>query len=200
MDITFTGGPCRSPAASKVDFAHGMRRAPTPGEAALWAATERARRRTRITRQQVIRGFIADFYLPAQRAIVEVDGDYHLEDEQADRDDRRDRLFNDWRYSILRMSDELVLRSPAVCADIVEQFIEEVGEYRFRPGVTPTWRFTGYGLLRRYERDARSWVVEHWFDASTAPDDAVCELGDPTGVDYHARSDCARSRCVEWAR
>jgi very-short-patch-repair endonuclease len=200
MDITFTGGPRRSPSENKLDFAHEMRRDPTPGEAALWIATKRIRRRTRINRQQVIRGFIADFYLPAQRAIIEVDGGYHLDDEQIARDERRDGLFHDWGYSILRLADELVVRSPSVCADILEQFIDEVGEYRFRPGVTPTWRFSGYGLLRHYDRDARRWVVEHWFDAAVAPDDAVCEFGDPDGIDYHALSDCARSRCVEWAR
>lgn len=196
--ITFTGGRRRMPPASKVDLAAEMRTDPTPGEAALWAATKDFRRTTRLNRQQVIRGFIADFYLPAQRAIVEVDGGYHEDDDQAERDARRDELFRGWGYSILRVQDALVLQMPAVCVEILSDFVDQIGEHRFSPGSMPTWDFFGYGLLSYWDRESRRRVVEHWFQGNDAPDDVLRSFGED-GPDFHPLSDCAASRCATWA-
>jgi very-short-patch-repair endonuclease len=81
----------------------------TPAEARLW---ERLRRNQleglHFRRQQVIDGFIADFYCHAVGLVVEVDGDIH--NGQADYDAERDRVFARHGLRTLRVSNDEVFR------------------------------------------------------------------------------------------
>lgn len=65
-------------ALEKQMLARRMRREMTPGEWCLWQRL-RANRfcGLHFRRQQVIDGFIADFYCHAARLVVEADGDVH---------------------------------------------------------------------------------------------------------------------------
>ena len=63
---------------AKLDAARKMRHAPTPGEVAAWAILrDRRLEGLKFRRQQVIAGFIVDFYCAEFRIVVEVDGDVH---------------------------------------------------------------------------------------------------------------------------
>jgi ATP-dependent DNA helicase RecQ len=80
-------GACKD----KLEQARSMRKEPTGGEAALW--TELRGRRLggwKFRRQQVIAGYIVDFYCAELRLAIEVDGAVHgarrAEDEQRDDD------------------------------------------------------------------------------------------------------------------
>ncbi|HRG98306.1 MAG TPA: endonuclease domain-containing protein [Polyangiaceae bacterium] len=57
--------------------ARDMRCAPTPTEALLWGALRREQLGVRFRRQVVLGPFIADFYAPSARLVVEVDGPVH---------------------------------------------------------------------------------------------------------------------------
>ena len=72
-------------APEKQMLARRMRREMTSGEWYLWQRL-RANRfdGLHFRRQQVIDGFIADFYCHAARLVVEVDGDVHEEQEEYD--------------------------------------------------------------------------------------------------------------------
>ena len=60
--------------------ARAMRRNPTPAEAALWRAFRRKSFAGLKIRRQVPYGrYILDFYVPADRLAIEVDGDSHAE-------------------------------------------------------------------------------------------------------------------------
>ena len=63
----------------KKERAHQFRREITPSEAALWQAL-RANRLggLHFRRQQIIDGFIADFYCHAAGLVVELDGSVHV--------------------------------------------------------------------------------------------------------------------------
>jgi len=69
--------------------AHTMRQAPTDSEARLWRALRSSQLGVAFRRQVPLLGFIADFYAPSVRLIVEVDGGYHARRVSADA--RRDR-------------------------------------------------------------------------------------------------------------
>jgi very-short-patch-repair endonuclease len=73
-------------------FAKQLRREMTPQEAALW---QRLRGRRvggfKFRRQQLINGFIADFYCAEAAVVLEVDGEIHAE--QAEYDAHRDQVF-----------------------------------------------------------------------------------------------------------
>jgi len=64
--------------------AHTMRQAPTDSEARLWRAMRSSQPGVAFRRQVPLLGFIADFYAPSARLVVEVDGGYHARRVTAD--------------------------------------------------------------------------------------------------------------------
>ncbi len=92
---------------AKVERALEMRRAPTPEERLLW---ERLRRNAlgglHFRRQQIIDGFIVDFYCHAAGLVVEIDGPIH--DERQSYDEERDAILASRGLRILRFSNEEV--------------------------------------------------------------------------------------------
>ncbi len=69
-----------------LEIAHQFRKAPTRSEALLWNALRRKRLDGRkFRRQQPIGPFVVDFFCPAERLIVEVDGPIHDSQREADR-------------------------------------------------------------------------------------------------------------------
>jgi len=85
-----------------------MRQAPTDSEARLWRALRSSQLGVAFRRQVPLLGFIADFYAPNARLIVEVDGGYHARRVGADA--RRDRKLARAGYRILRIEAESVMR------------------------------------------------------------------------------------------
>ena len=78
-----------------------LRRGATPAEKRLWKHL-RARRlsRFKFRRQQPIGRFVVDFFCPAAKLIVEIDGDSHADD--ADRDVSRTRWLETRGYRVIR--------------------------------------------------------------------------------------------------
>jgi very-short-patch-repair endonuclease len=91
----------------KQGIAKTMRREMTPEESLLW---KRLRSNQcgglHFRRQQVIDGFIADFYCHAVGLIVEVDGSIH--EQQADYDLSRDRILSGRGLRVIRFSNDRV--------------------------------------------------------------------------------------------
>jgi len=70
-------------------------------------------------RQVPLLGFIADFYAPSVRLVVEVDGGYHVGRVTADA--RRDRKLERGGYRVVRVQAELVTRDlPAALRAILQ--------------------------------------------------------------------------------
>jgi len=106
---------------AKVERARELRKEMTPAETVLW---ERLRGQRvgghRFRRQQVIDGFIADFFCNAARVVVEVDGGVH--DLQPEADAQREAVIKARDLLVLRFRNEQVFSSPAVvCAEIEHQ-------------------------------------------------------------------------------
>ena len=77
--------------AAKVERAKELRRNQTPEEKILWQALRRNQLEGRhFRRQQVIDGFIVDFYCHSVGLVVELDGGIH--DQQSDYDRERDEV------------------------------------------------------------------------------------------------------------
>ena len=88
--------------------AHTMRQAPTDSEARLWRALRSSQLGVAFRRQVPLLEFIADFYAPSARLVVEVDGAYHARRVTADA--RRDRKLTRAGYRVVRLQAELVMR------------------------------------------------------------------------------------------
>jgi very-short-patch-repair endonuclease len=102
----------------KVARAKELRREMTPAERALW---QRLRRNQldglHFRRQQVLFGFIADFYCHAAGLVVEVDGDVH--DTQVEADADRTEILESKGFSVHRVRNEDVFtRIDVVLAEI----------------------------------------------------------------------------------
>ena len=93
----------------KLTRAKEMRRAPTPGEAMAWEIL-RGRRLDGMKwrRQQVISGFIVDFYCAEHCLILEVDGDVHDQDGVTEVDDERSVVLARQGICAIRIRNERV--------------------------------------------------------------------------------------------
>ena len=102
----------------KVQRARDLRQAMTPAETQLWAALRGNQVRGRhFRRQQVIAGFIVDFYCHAAALVVEVDGEVHAT--QADYDTARDTVLRAHGLRVLRIANAEIARDlPGVVARI----------------------------------------------------------------------------------
>ena len=97
--------------------AHRLRQAPTDSEARLWRALRSSQLGVAFRRQVPVLGFIVDFYAPAARLVVEVDGGYHARRTNADAS--RDRKLGRAGYRVLRIEAEQVMRDlPAAVANV----------------------------------------------------------------------------------
>jgi very-short-patch-repair endonuclease len=92
--------------AEKKEFARTMRVNPTPPKAMMWEMLRRRRLGYRFHRQAVIRGFIADFWCPALRLVVEVDGKQH----DFGYDNRRDTIMRQLGIGVVRVPARLLLQ------------------------------------------------------------------------------------------
>ena len=103
----------------KVERSRAFRAAPTAAERTLWRALRKGRLEgLRFRRQQVVDGFIVDFYCHPLLLVVEVDGPVHEENPEADF--RRDEILSGRGLTILRFPNAAVLdRLPAVLEAIL---------------------------------------------------------------------------------
>jgi len=90
---------------AKVQRAKQLRRQMTKEETALWQYLRANRLHgLHFRRQQIIAGFIVDFYCHAARLVVEVDGDIH--EQQLSYDAERDRVLSGLGLRVLRVTNE----------------------------------------------------------------------------------------------
>lgn len=95
----------------------------TETERLLW---DRIKRRkingNKFRRQYSIGGFIIDFYSPGLKIAIEVDGGYHLEEDQKIYDRERQNIFESIGIKVLRFTnDEIFLDIDSVLGQIVKE-------------------------------------------------------------------------------
>ncbi|MBV6393013.1 MAG: hypothetical protein KPEEDBHJ_02243 [Anaerolineales bacterium] len=101
----------------KLERAKELRREMTPAEKLLWQEVRAKKLGVRFRRQQVIAGFIVDFYCHRAALVVEVDGDVH--DLQKEEDERREKVLSAMGLKIVRFrNDEVMKRLSAVVGKI----------------------------------------------------------------------------------
>ncbi len=118
-DIPITRNQRVSP--EKVRLAKEMRRNMTPSERLLWSELRgSALNGLHFRRQQIVAGFILDFYCVEERLAIEVDGPVH--DSQAENDSERDRALAALGIQTLRFKNEEVAKDiGAVLKKIVDK-------------------------------------------------------------------------------
>ncbi len=97
--------------------AHRMRTAPSEPERVLWQALRCCQLGVQFRRQVVLQGFIVDFFAPAARLVVEVDGAHHTRQRGADK--RRDRALAAAGLLVVRLPAQLVLHRAHVAVQLI---------------------------------------------------------------------------------
>ncbi len=109
------------------DFAKANRKNPTEAEEKLWdAVRNRNIDGYKIRRQHPIAGFIPDFVCLDKKLIIEIDGEYHSEDEQLKYDQQRTKWLNEYNYSLLRFTNEEVLININTVIEKIKEALSKV--------------------------------------------------------------------------
>ena len=96
-------------AREKLELARDLRMRMTPQERILWHALRNdALGALHFRRQQVIAGYIIDFYCASAKLAIEIDGDSHLN--RVEHDAQRDRALLEMGIRTLRISNSEVDR------------------------------------------------------------------------------------------
>ncbi len=99
----------------KKERARELRREMTPAETILWREIRGDRLGVHFRRQQVIAGFIVDFYCHKAGLVVELDGGVHQGRKQKEDDDKRDKALREMGLRILRFKNEEVCKEFICC-------------------------------------------------------------------------------------
>jgi len=98
-------------AKSKLGFARQLRSNPTDAERRLWSLLRNGQLAgLKFRRQHPIGPYVADFFCPAVKLVIELDGDQHGRDAAIARDARRDQWLEGCGYRVLRLPNRDVLQ------------------------------------------------------------------------------------------
>ena len=115
--------------------ARSLRTNPTDAELHLW---HRLRRKqilgVQFYRQKPIGNYIADFFAPAAKLVVELDGAQHLEIQQAKYDIRRTRDLERRGFKILRFDDRQALLQTEAVLEAIFQAVKNPSYPPFTKG------------------------------------------------------------------
>lgn len=100
-----------------METARRLRRQLSLPEMLLWQRLRLTRGELRFRRQHAIGPYVADFYCPAARLVIEVDGAAHDRRQAADR--RRDEYLASLGIRVIRFPATAVLADPAEVADAI---------------------------------------------------------------------------------
>lgn len=113
--------PGQRVAKEKLQHARELRRDMTPAEKILWREIRDNKLGVHFRRQQIIAGFIVDFYCHKSGLVIELDGGIHQEGEQKELDANRDKVLGKMGLRIVRFKNEGVLKDlPASLGKIRE--------------------------------------------------------------------------------
>lgn len=86
----------------KKEFRRSLRNDPTRAEKILWRELSRDQLGVRFRRQYGIGPFVVDFYCPASRLVIELDGDSHFTPEAIEKDSIRNAFMDERGLRVLR--------------------------------------------------------------------------------------------------
>ena len=107
-----------------------LRHKMTPMEKKLWYSFLRTYP-VKMYKQRPIRTFVADFYCPLARLVIELDGSQHYTEQGREYDEQRTAILEQYGVQVLRFTNLDVDRHlDAVCAQIDSTIERRVAELR----------------------------------------------------------------------
>lgn len=96
-----------------------LRRRMSPPEALLWQLLRRSPAGIRFRRQYAIGPYVADFYCPSAKVVIEVDGGIHNFEPQANHDLRRDEAIKKFGLQVHRIAASAVMKDATAMANAI---------------------------------------------------------------------------------
>ena len=109
--------------SAKHDFAKKMRNNLTLSEKTLWKEISQKQLGVWIYSQQIVYGYIPDFWCPKAGLVIEVDGPSHAKQKAYDR--RRDAALKRKGIVTMRLSNASVKNNTAVCVALIRDKIRK---------------------------------------------------------------------------
>jgi very-short-patch-repair endonuclease len=106
---------------AKLERAKELRREMTPAEKLLWQEVRAKKLGVRFRRQQVIQGFIVDFYCHRAGLVVEVDRDIH--DLQKEEDEPREKVLSALGLRIVRFRNDEITKNLSTVVEKIKAAI-----------------------------------------------------------------------------
>jgi len=116
MQRRLRGGGAMKATARAMKASRELRRRMSKPEVLLWQLLRRSPAGARFRRQYAIGPYIADFYCPTAKLVIEIDGQIHDFDGQAQHDAARDKVIAGYGVCIQRIAARDVLKDPAAVA------------------------------------------------------------------------------------
>lgn len=113
-----------------------MRNHPTDAESMLWNYLSGGKLGAHFRRQHPVFGYIPDFICLRERLIIEIDGGYHLEGEQPEKDDERTKLLKEQGYTVVRFMNEDVLIDTEETVEVIKEYLEQLKTNTFTTPVS----------------------------------------------------------------
>jgi very-short-patch-repair endonuclease len=114
--------PGQTVTKEKLQRAKELRRDMTPAEKILWQELRGNKLGVHFRRQQVIAGFIVDFYCHKAALVIEVDGDIH--DSQQEEDARREKVLSEMGLRVVRFRNKEVMRDLSAVVGKIRELVE----------------------------------------------------------------------------
>ena len=106
----------------KAAAARCLRKRMTEAESAIWKQVRRGNiKGLKFRRQQVIDGFIVDFYCEQSGLVIEIDGDVHKGQVVADKE--REAILRERGLTVLRFTNDEVLKDAKEVAGRIKQAV-----------------------------------------------------------------------------
>jgi very-short-patch-repair endonuclease len=115
--------PGQKVAKEKRERARELRHEMTHAEKILWQELRGNKLGVHFRRQQVIEGFIVDFYCHKAGLVIELDGNVHEEEIQKESDALRDKVLNELGLRVVRFRNEEVAKK---LSHVVEKVREPI--------------------------------------------------------------------------
>jgi very-short-patch-repair endonuclease len=107
----------------KLERARELRRGMTSAEKMLWQELRGDKLGVHFRRQQIIAGFIVDFYCHSASLVIEVDGDIHDAKRQKENDRQRERILNEMGLRIVRFRNDEIEKELAGLLSRIRELI-----------------------------------------------------------------------------
>lgn len=120
-----------------IDKAKVNRKNPTEAEMVLWDELKGKKLGVKFRRQYLIDDFIADFVCLSKGLVIEVDGEYHNEEEQIKKDEARTKIIESKQFRVIRFTNNEVLSDLDNVLEKIKKTLKEGSERKTISQETP---------------------------------------------------------------